>query len=109
MPTHRIAQLFLRLSGKGSAEAKVELREEETMEPTDLRYHQEHEWVRVEGKQATLGISNFAQDALGDMVRVGACRVLDRLDLHARGPPVDAPVIDLNLKVLIVEIYLTEL
>ncbi len=38
------------------------------MEPTDLRYHQEHEWVRVEGTRATLGISNFAQDALGDVV-----------------------------------------
>ncbi len=40
------------------------------MEPTDLRYHKEHEWVRVEGTQATLGISNFAQDALGDIVYV---------------------------------------
>jgi glycine cleavage system H protein len=38
------------------------------MEPTDLRYHQEHEWVRVDGKKATLGISHFAQDALGDIV-----------------------------------------
>src|SRR5438094_4893401 len=38
------------------------------MEPTDLRYHEEHEWIRVEGKRATLGISNFAQDALGDIV-----------------------------------------
>jgi glycine cleavage system H protein len=38
------------------------------MEPTDLRYHEEHEWIRVEGKQATMGISNFAQDALGDIV-----------------------------------------
>ena len=38
------------------------------MEPTDLRYHEEHEWIRVDGKQATLGISNFAQDALGDIV-----------------------------------------
>ena len=38
------------------------------MEPTDLRYHKEHEWIRVDGKQATLGISNFAQDALGDIV-----------------------------------------
>ncbi len=38
------------------------------MEPTNLRYHKEHEWVRVEGKQATIGISNFAQDALGDIV-----------------------------------------
>ncbi len=38
------------------------------MEPQDLRYHKEHEWVRVEGNKATLGISNFAQDALGDVV-----------------------------------------
>lgn len=38
------------------------------MEPTDLRYHKEHEWVRVDGNHATLGISNFAQDALGDIV-----------------------------------------
>ena len=43
-------------------------RTEETMEPTNLRYNKEHEWIRVEGKQATLGISNFAQDALGDIV-----------------------------------------
>jgi glycine cleavage system H protein len=40
------------------------------MEPNDLRYHQEHEWVRVQGKQATMGISNFAQDALGDIVYI---------------------------------------
>jgi glycine cleavage system H protein len=38
------------------------------MEPTDRRYHEEHEWIRIDGKQATLGISNFAQDALGDIV-----------------------------------------
>jgi glycine cleavage system H protein len=38
------------------------------MYPRDLRYHEEHEWIRVEGKQATLGISHFAQDALGDIV-----------------------------------------
>jgi glycine cleavage system H protein len=38
------------------------------MEPQDLRYHKEHEWIRVEGNKATLGISNFAQDALGDVV-----------------------------------------
>jgi glycine cleavage system H protein len=38
------------------------------MDPTDLRYHQEHEWIRVQGAQATLGITRFAQDALGDIV-----------------------------------------
>jgi glycine cleavage system H protein len=38
------------------------------MIPKDLRYHQEHEWVRVSGTQATVGISHFAQAALGDIV-----------------------------------------
>ena len=38
------------------------------MNPTDLRYHKEHEWIRVKGTQATLGISHYAQDALGDIV-----------------------------------------
>jgi glycine cleavage system H protein len=45
------------------------------MEPTDLRYHEEHEWIRVEGKQATMGISNFAQDALGDIVVIDMPKV----------------------------------
>ena len=38
------------------------------MVPSDLRYHKEHEWVRLNGNQATVGISHFAQDALGDIV-----------------------------------------
>ena len=38
------------------------------MIPADLRYHEEHEWARVKGTQATVGISHFAQDALGDIV-----------------------------------------
>ena len=45
------------------------------MEPNDLRYHQEHEWVRVDGKQATIGISHFAQDALGDIVFIDLPKV----------------------------------
>jgi glycine cleavage system H protein len=40
------------------------------MIPKDLRYHTEHEWVRLQGKQATVGISQFAQDALGDIVYI---------------------------------------
>jgi glycine cleavage system H protein len=38
------------------------------MIPADLRFHKEHEWVRLDGKQVTVGISDFAQDALGDIV-----------------------------------------
>ena len=33
-----------------------------------LWYHKEHEWIRVDGIRATLGISDFAQEALGDIV-----------------------------------------
>jgi glycine cleavage system H protein len=45
------------------------------MEPQDLRYHKEHEWIRVDGNKATLGISNFAQDALGDVVFIDLPKV----------------------------------
>jgi len=38
------------------------------MLPEDLRYHKEHEWLRLEGAEATIGISDFAQAALGDIV-----------------------------------------
>ncbi len=38
--------------------------------PGDLRYSTEHEWVRVEGTRATVGITDYAQDALGDVVYV---------------------------------------
>ncbi len=36
--------------------------------PEDLRYTKEHEWVRVEGNLAHVGITDYAQDALGDIV-----------------------------------------
>ena len=36
----------------------------------DLKYTQEHEWIRVDGKKAVIGISEFAQDQLGDIVFV---------------------------------------
>jgi glycine cleavage system H protein len=38
--------------------------------PDDLRYSREHEWVRVDGTQATIGITSFAADELGDIVFV---------------------------------------
>lgn len=38
------------------------------MIPENLRYHKEHEWVRTEGRQAVLGLSEYAQEALGDIV-----------------------------------------
>jgi glycine cleavage system H protein len=40
------------------------------MVPTDLRYTKEHEWVRVEGEIATIGVTQYAADQLGDVVFV---------------------------------------
>lgn len=36
--------------------------------PDDLRYHPEHDWARVEGEEAVLGITWYAQDSLGELV-----------------------------------------
>lgn len=36
--------------------------------PEDLRYHPEHDWVRVDGDEATFGVTWYAQDALGEVV-----------------------------------------
>ena len=38
--------------------------------PADLRYSEEHEWVRMDGDVATIGITAYAQDSLGDIVFV---------------------------------------
>ena len=40
------------------------------MFPDDLRYSREHEWVRLDGEQATIGITSFAANELGDIVFV---------------------------------------
>lgn len=43
--------------------------------PDELRYSSDHEWVRVENGRATVGITDYAQDALGDVVFVQAPEV----------------------------------
>jgi glycine cleavage system H protein len=40
--------------------------------PDDLEYHPEHDWARIDGDEATLGITWFAQDALGELVHYEA-------------------------------------
>jgi glycine cleavage system H protein len=49
--------------------------------PKELKYSREHEWVRVEGNKATVGITDFAQHELGDVVFV---------ELPAKGAAVTA-------------------
>jgi glycine cleavage system H protein len=43
--------------------------------PHDLKYHSEHDWARIDGSEATLGITWFAQDSLGELVHVEAPEV----------------------------------
>ena len=43
--------------------------------PDDLKYHREHDWARVEGEEATMGITWFAQDSLGELVHFEAPEV----------------------------------
>jgi glycine cleavage system H protein len=38
--------------------------------PTDLKYTKEHEWIKVDGANATIGITHYAQESLGDIVFV---------------------------------------
>ena len=38
--------------------------------PADLKYTKEHEWIKIEGDEATIGITDFAQGELGDIVYV---------------------------------------
>ena len=43
--------------------------------PDDLKYHPEHDWARIDGEEAVLGITWFAQDALGELVHFEAPEV----------------------------------
>ena len=38
--------------------------------PADLKYTKDHEWIKIEGDEATIGITDFAQGELGDIVYV---------------------------------------
>lgn len=51
------------------------------MNPEDRKYTREHEWVKVEGDQALVGITHFAQDQLGDVVYVELPKVGARVQM----------------------------
>lgn len=51
--------------------------------PADLRYSKEHEWVRVDGSTATIGITKYAADELGDVVFVDLPQVGATLEQFA--------------------------
>jgi len=51
--------------------------------PANYRYTKEHEWISVEGKIGTIGITDYAQQSLGDIVYVDAPKVGDTVTGHA--------------------------
>ena len=69
--------------------------------PSDLKYSKEHEWVRVEGNTGTIGITDFAQKELGDIVYVDITTLGDTLAKDALFGTVEAvkTVSDLYLPV----------
>ncbi len=50
--------------------------------PENLRYSKDHEWVSVEGDTATIGITDYAQSSLGDVVYIDFPRVGDKVATH---------------------------
>ena len=51
--------------------------------PTDYRYTREHEWIAVDGTIGTIGITDYAQNSLGDIVYVDAPKVGDAVTANA--------------------------
>jgi glycine cleavage system H protein len=51
------------------------------VDPEDRKYTKEHEWVKIEGDLALVGITDFAQDQLGDVVYVELPKVGDRVEM----------------------------
>ena len=77
--------------------------------PEELRYTSEHEWVRVDGEVARVGITDYAQDALGDVVYVSlpevdsvvaangaCCEVESTKSVSDVFAPVSGRVVDVN-------------
>lgn len=50
--------------------------------PENLRYSKDHEWVMVDGETATIGITDYAQHSLGDVVYIDMPRVGDKFGTH---------------------------
>lgn len=51
--------------------------------PDNLHYTKDHEWIRVEGEIGTIGITDFAQEQLGDVVHVQLPRTGENFEAHA--------------------------
>ena len=64
--------------------------------PANLKYSNDHEWCRVEGGEAFIGITDFAQSQLGDIVFVDVPTVGETLSVSDAFIPVGAEVLEFN-------------
>lgn len=78
------------------------------MNPEELKYHKEHCWVKVSGKRATIGITDHAQESLGDIVyidlpevdtEVEANRGMGEIESTKATSPIISPVSGVVMKV----------
>jgi glycine cleavage system H protein len=53
------------------------------MNPEDLKYYKEHTWAKVLGKKATIGITDYAQNALGDIVYIDLPEVDANIEINS--------------------------
>ncbi len=51
--------------------------------PEDLKYHKEHTWVKLSGKKAIIGITDYAQDQLGDIVYIDLPEIDSEVEANA--------------------------
>lgn len=58
--------------------------------PSELKYTKDHEWVKIEGDQATVGITEFAQRELGDIVYVEVKTVGETVEMESTFGTVEA-------------------
>lgn len=58
--------------------------------PEDVRYAEDHEWARAEGKKVRIGLDDYAQDQLGDIVFIGLPEVGDTFDKGEEFATVDS-------------------
>lgn len=77
--SHRIPSTACRLPARTVSAFKVSPRASLTRFSSTLRYTKDHEWISLEGNVGTIGISDFAQNALGDVVYVDLPEVGSKL------------------------------
>ena len=68
--------------------------------PDHLRYHREHDWARIEGDEAVLGITWYAQDALGELVHSSYGEVESVKAVSDLVAPLSGQVLEVNRTVV---------